>query len=49
MRDIMKKSTERNRCKRMSHDAKRLFMAGLITSSGMDSIEKQIKMAMKKI
>jgi len=49
MRDKMKKSTERNRLKRMSHDAKRLFMAGLITSGGLDSINKQITMAMKKL
>jgi len=45
----MRKSTEKNRLKRMGRDAKQLFLHGLITSSGLDSINKQITMAMKKL
>jgi hypothetical protein len=45
----MKKSTEKNRLKRMARDARLLFINGLITSSGLDSINKQISAAMKKI
>lgn len=45
----MRKSTERNRLKRMTKDARLLFMHGLITSSGLDSINKQVKAAFNKL
>ena len=45
----MKKSTERNRLKRMERDAKQLFLNGLVTNSGLDTINKQIKSAMNKL
>lgn len=45
----MKKSTERNRLHRMMRDSKQLFLHGLITSSGLDSINKQIIAALKKL
>jgi len=45
----MRKSTERNRLKRMERDARLLFMHGLITASGLDSINKQCKAAHNKL
>ena len=45
----MRKSTERNRLKRMQKDARLLFMHGLITSAGLDSINKQVKAAHNKL
>jgi len=45
----MRKSTERNRLKRMQRDARLLFMHGLITSSGLESINKQCKAAYNKL
>ena len=45
----MRKTTERNRLKRMEKDARMLFMHGLITSSGLDSITKQCKAAFNKL
>ena len=45
----MKKSTERKRIKRMSADARRLFLHGLISSAGLDKINHSLKAAEKKI
>ncbi len=45
----MRKSTEKNRLKRMGRDARMLFMHGLISASGLDSINKQITAAMRKL
>ena len=45
----MRKSTERNRLMRMEKDARLLFMHGLITSNGLDSINKQVKAAFNKL
>ena len=45
----MKKSTERARLKRIEKDARRLFLHGLITSNGLDAINKQVKAAHNKL
>ena len=45
----MKKSTEKRRISRMTRDARQMFMHGLITSSGLDSINKILMNAHKKL
>lgn len=45
----MKKSTERKRLKRMHHDARRLFMHGLISASGLEKISSTLKSADRKL
>jgi len=43
----VKKSTERKRIKRMSADARRLFLSGLIGSTALDKMNR--KAAEKKV
>jgi hypothetical protein len=45
----VKKSTERKRIKRMSADARRLFLNGLIGSTALDKINSYLKAAEKKV
>jgi|TARA_Y100000033_G_C2757011_1_gene116979 outer membrane protein TolC len=45
----MKKSTEKKRIDRMSKDAKRLFMHGLMTTAALERIEAALKAAKRKL
>jgi hypothetical protein len=45
----VKKSTERKRIKRMSGDARRLFLHGLISAASLDKIKTSLKGAEKKL
>lgn len=45
----MRKSTEKNRLKRMYRDARQLFLNGLVTNAGYESVKKQLDSAMKKL
>jgi hypothetical protein len=45
----MKKSTERKRIKRMSGDARRLFLHGLITAPMLTTIKKALAIAERKL
>jgi len=45
----VKKSTERKRIKRMSADARRLFLHGLVSSASLDKINAALKAAEKKL
>jgi len=45
----VKKSTERKRIKRMSADARRLFLNGLVGSTALDKINSYLKAAEKKV
>lgn len=45
----MKKSTERKRIKRMEHDARMLFMNGLITAPMLTSVNKALSIAQRKL
>jgi|TARA_R100000742_G_C4272948_1_gene92325 hypothetical protein len=47
--DLVKKSTEKKRVKRMGADAKRLFLHGLISASSLDKINSALKAAFKKL
>jgi len=45
----VKKSTERKRIKRMSGDARRLFLHGLISAPALASFKKALSGAEKKL
>jgi hypothetical protein len=45
----MKKSTERKRIKRMQHDARRLFMHGLISAKVLDNFNTGLSSAQRKL
>lgn len=45
----MKKTTEKNRLKRMMRDARQLYLNGLVSTNGFESMKKQLESAMKKL
>jgi len=45
----MRKSTEKKRLQRMRHDARRLFIAGLISGPALDKLEATLKTVQRKL